>query len=421
MKIYSDVIIYEILKLNFYLTNSSIICISSLKNAFYEILDIIEVNDNVSLSFNFEKELKKFLDLYDEFVTHNGETLSLDAPLTNLLTQIIKSHHNKISSLNYKVSDYVLNPKICHTLGLSIPFETSKKYLFLNSLILQRYLKIGEKEFHHTPISKEDFEALEDTLIKFYALFNDIENSDLIKLRICFNTFNAEFLSHKNEVFINSPWNTILFSYNPTRYQSLRYDKTEHLTNIIEERLEDEQEELLDSFLADIDPNEKLEDLSLFLTYFFHYLTKYLKNNPDCIAREALIIKKYLLLSTPELNHLERYFIKNHTLEGFELPTISDYDITDTSFEELKDKVMECTINLNITDKDALKYHHLYAKIITCVLFIKTYLTLSINENSKKDIIDLLTNSISYKNPDYKMSSSIIDSIIFSDGFNLKK
>lgn len=82
---------------------------------------------------------------------------------------------------------------------------------------------------------------------------------------------------------------------------------------------------------------------------------------------------------------------------------------------------MECTINLNITDKDALKYPHLYAKIITCVLFIKTYLTLSINENSKKDIIDLLTNSISYKNPDYKISTSIIDSIIFSDGFNLKK
>ena len=90
-------------------------------------------------------------------------------------------------------------------------------------------------------------------------------------------------------------------------------------------------------------------------------------------------------------------------------------------FEELKNKVITCTISLNINDTNALTYPHLYATIITCALFIKTYLTLSINPNSKDDIIDLIINSMFYKKPHYKIATTIVDNIIFSANFNLTK
>lgn len=421
MKVHSDIIIYQLLKLNFYLTDSTSINIGILKNAFYEILDIIEINDSLKLSYNFENELEKFLELYQEFITIDDDTITLDITISDFLSYILKAHNNKLSEKDYKISDYVLNPKICLTLGLSIPFDVSKEYVYLNSLIIQRYLKLGEKEFHNLPLSKEDFENLTLAIKKLYDLFNDIDNSDLTKLKICINCFNEQFLSSKNERFINSPWNTILFSYNPQRFQSLRYDLVEYLTSIIDEIEDDENKELLDSLMSDIEAEEILDELSLFLTYFFIYLNNYLKIHPATPAREALIIKKYLLLSTPELKALEKYFLKNHTLDSYVLPESNNDSLTETTFEELKEKVISCTINLNIDDTQAINYPHLYAKLVTCALFIKTFLTLSINENSKSDIIDLITNSIFYKQSNYKIATSIVDNIIFSDNLNLTK
>lgn len=422
MEIYSDIIIFELLKLNFYLSDSDYLNIKTLENAFYEILDIIEIKKNITVNFNFNKELEKFLDTYEDFVTSNGEEIKLTLDLDSLYEQILKEHHHKLSSINYDISDYCLKPKICLTLGVSIPFQNSVEYIALNSSILRKYLRLGEKELQNTPSTDEDITSLNNSINDLKEIIKNADEVTLTKLRICFNCFNEQFLSSKNERFINSPWNTILFSYNYKRFCSLRYDRAEYLISMLDEE-SDENVAYEDSEEPETNANPlaSLDELPLFLTCFLIYLNNYLKTHPTSPAREALIIKKYLLLSTPELVNIENYFLEHHTIDDLTMPPVNEDNFTETTFEELKEKVISCTINLNIDDTQAINHPHLYATLVTCALFIKTYITLSINENSKSDIIDLITNSIFYKQANYKIATSIVDNIIFSDNLNLTK
>lgn len=164
MEIYSDIIIFELLKLNFYLSDSDYLNIKTLENAFYEILDIIEIKKNITVNFNFNKELEKFLDTYEDFVTSNGEEIKLTLDLDSLYEQILKEHHHKLSSINYDISDYCLKPKICLTLGVSIPFQNSVEYIALNSSILRKYLRLGEKELQNMPSTDEDITSLNNSI-----------------------------------------------------------------------------------------------------------------------------------------------------------------------------------------------------------------------------------------------------------------
>lgn len=294
-----------------------------------------------------------------------------------------------------------------------------QEYFELNKELIRIFLKLGENEFYHY-YDRLGFERLYRVTNELFEKLMSIDNSTLTKLKICFNYLDDKFLPNTTEPHNNSAWNTILFSNNPLYLYSLSYDYIQFLVTIIDPETDEESEEILNEFFdSEYNSPEKLSDISYFLTIFLLELEKYLKDNPNTKAHEALLIKKYLLISTPELNHIEKYFLVNHSFDNYPEPPIPE-DLNPESFEQLKNKVIECTTYL-VANNQELTEPHILGKVISAALFIKTYLEVSINPDSINDILDLIENSLFYKQLGYETITSLVDKIIFNDSPNLQR
>lgn len=413
MKVHSDIIILEILVLYFEYTNETEIDLKKLEKCFHILLHIINYKNNLDLRFDFKNELENFLEKYSDYVTENDSTLTLVSELKDLFNVVIDSH-SILSSIDGKCQDYIFDYKIYQALGIKVPIEETKEYFDLNRSIINAYLKLGENEYH-SYFDELIIIKLKELIQELNEKLNEADNSTLTKLKICYNALNDILLAKTDEEHINSPWNTILFSYIPQRLYSLSYDRIEYLVEMIDKNTGDEEdEETLNSVYNEEHDkeNEKLSPTSYFLTIVLIELNYYLKNNQNSLAKEALLIKKYLLIGIPELKHIERYYLENYTLDGYEPPIPKDLDAN--SFEHLKKKVIECTTNLVKKDNE-LMTSHILANAITSALFIKVFLDIGLNPDSYDDIIDLITSSSYYKQPGYEAITQIIDKIIFSD------
>lgn len=428
MLVHSDIIIFELLKLYFEATDENTINISTLKKGFYTFLKIINKKENITL--NFELELYKFLDNYsDYFNVTNGEVQITD-DIAIVFNAIIDSHE-KLSIIDYDLQELVFDLKIYRALNIDLPYEEVQEYFELNKTIIKLYLKLGENELHNY-YDELLFKKLTNCINQLKEKLNEAPSNALTKLKVCLTFFNTELISNNNTNQINSVWNIILFSNNVKKLYSLSYDRLEYLVTMIDPETDEESEEILDNFFQDnneetieeyeqnkeIAANE-LDEIPYFLTIFLIELNNYLKNNPDSIAKEALLIKKYLLISTPELNHVEKYLLENHSLDNYPAPAIPE-DLDSNYFEGLKNKVINCTTYL-VANNQELTKPHILGKVITSALFIKTFLELSINSNSIQDIIDLIINSVYYKQPGYEIVTNLVDELIFNDNPNLQR
>lgn len=426
MKIHSDVLILELLKLIIYVAGTNSVSIANLKQGFYTLIKLIKEEEKISLSYDFDKELESFLNEFEDLIESDGENINITSDIETLYIKILKIHHNSLTYLEKEVADFCLESIICEALGIKIPFNETKEFLILNYLVLKKYLKLGENELHNIPSTPKDFKTLKEIIEELKELINNASNSTLTKLSICFNCFDRHFLSNTNEPFINSLWYIILFSYNHLKFCPLRYDRCDYYISTVqddEESDNDEEENTNDDNLPNNESTKtyNLDEISTFLTYFLINLNTFLKENPNLLCKEALLVKKYLLISIPELSHIEEYFLEHYTLDNYTPPVITKDTFTEDFFQNLLKIINKCTRGLNIPDIKALSNPHLYASLITYAIFIKTYLTLSLNPNIKEEITILVANSICYKNPKYKIATSIIDDIIFSDNLNLTK
>lgn len=421
MKIHSDILILELLKLIIYVADTNSVSIANLKQGFNTLIKLIEKEEKIRLSYDFDKELISFLDEFEGLIDSDGENINITADVETLHYNILEIHHYNLTDSEREVADFCLESIICEALGIKLPFNETVEFLTLNSLILKKYLKLGENELHNIPNTPEDFKTLKSIIEELKELINDASNSTLAKLNVCFNWFDRHFISDPSEPFINSPWYIILFSYNHLKFCLLRYDRSDYYISTVqddEESSNDEAENTNDVNLATEIPN--LDEISTFLSYFLVHLNTFLKENPNILYKEALLVKKYLLISIPELSHIEEHFLEHYTIDDYTPPVITEDTFTEDFFQNLLKTIYKCTTGLNIPDIKASTRPHLYASLITYAIFIKTYLNLSLNHNIKEEIIQLVANSTCYKNPQYKIATSIIDSIIFSDNLNLK-
>lgn len=412
MKVHSDIIILEILVLYFEYTNETEIDLKKLEKGFYVLTSIINYKNDLNIRFNFKNELENFLEKYSDYITENDHNLTLISELKDLFNAVIDSH-NILSTIESECQNYIFDYKIYQALEIKIPTKETKEFFDLNRNIISAYLKLGENEYH-SHFDESAIIKLKELIQELNEKLNDADNSTLTKLKICYNYFNDILLPNTDESHINSAWNTILFSNSSKRLYSLSYDRIEFLVEMIDKNTEDEEdEETLNSFYNEehAEENERLSPTSYFLTIVLIELNNYLQNNQDS-AKEALLIKKYLLISTPELQHIERYFFENYTIDNYE-PSIPD-DLDINSFEHLKKKVIECTTNL-VKKNNELTIPHILANVITSALFIKVFLNIGLNPDSYDNIIDLITSKTFYKQPGYEVITQIIDEIIFNE------
>lgn len=419
MKVHSDIIIFEILNLYFEITEENEINIKKLENSFYALINIINEKNASNIKLDFNIEIEKFLDNFSNNIQEQCGNIYLTSELKELFNAIIDSHNN-LTTTDYDCQSYVYDKRIYNTLNIKLPIEEMNEYFELNRLIIKSFLHLGKNEYYNY-FDSLAIERLKELIETLKEKLNEADNSTLAKLKMCYNYFNDLLLPNTDEKHINSAWNTILFSNNPQRLYSLTYDRIEYLVEMIDEESDEESEEILNNaFNEDTDEeNTKLSEISYFLTIFLIELNSFLKNNPYTIAKEALLIKKYLLLNIPELIHIEKYYLKHYTIDNLPEPNIPE-DLTPASFENLKKKVVECTTYLVKTNNELTKPHVL-AKAISAALFIKVFINISINQDSIIDIIDLIENSLFYKKPGYETISTLVDNLIFGNSPTIQR
>ena len=410
MKVHSDIIIFEILNLYFEYTNELEIDLEKLKRSFYILVDIINQENEINLNLDFNTELKRFLDKFRDHIEEENGAITLISELNELFNAVIDSHKS-LTLIDYDCQNYIFDRRIYDALNIRIPIEEMEEYFDLNKKIIKAYLRLGENEYKGI-FDELDINHLRLLLNALNEILNESDNSTLIKLKMCYSYFNDNLLPKTTEKHINSAWNTILFSLIPKELYALSYDRLEFLVEMIDKKTDEEDEEILNEMFNTLKETEKLSEISYFLTILLIELNNYLKKNPNSTAREALLIKKYLLISVPELLHIEKYFLDNRTIDNYPEPEIPD-ELCPNSFENLKNKVLECVNNLTKTNKELEKPHILGIAIVSA-LFIKVFIENSINPDSISDIIDLIENSVFYKQNGYEDVTLLVDDIIFN-------
>ncbi|MCI9281328.1 MAG: hypothetical protein HFI49_03630 [Bacilli bacterium] len=410
MKVHSDIIIFEILNLYFEFTNEKEIDIEKLKKSFYVLIDIINKKNSLNINFDFNSELKKFLDKFSDHIEENNDTITLISDLSELFNALIDSYES-LTLIDSDCQNYVFDRRVYDALSIRIPIDEMQEYFDLNKKIIKAYLRLGENE-HNGIFDELDINHLKLLLETLHEILNESDNSTLIKLKMCYSYFNDNLLPNTNEKHINSAWNTILFSLSPKELYALSYNRLEFLVTMIDKETDEEREEILNDIFNTLKETEKLSEISYFITILLIELNNYLKKNPNSIAKEALLIKKYLLISIPELLHIEKYFLDNSTINNYPTPEIPEELCLD-SFENLKNKVLDCVNNLVQTNK-ALEKPHILGITIVSALFIKVFIENSINPDSISDIIDLIENSVFYKQKGYEDVTLLVDDIIFN-------
>ena len=394
--LHKEYLLFYIIDLYTKITNMDTIDIRDLTTAFYT---LEELHEYVTPNYDFDASLKEFVETFSEYLIYDNKEIIIIGDLDELFNDLIECIEP--SYYDDTLEEYVHNIHIYEALDIPIPLEETKETFNLNLKIMHIYTLIAEAEY------QKDYSKINLLISYLNILINNLNdefktmNEDyLLKIKMCLAKYN-ECLSDDPDFFSNCGWQIAIFSKNPQEMQKLRHERTEYLATELEYKLTNIEEN--DNYLSEI---------SIFLTYYLSYLNKYLKLPLPDITREALTIKKYLLLSMPELEHIEKIFLKTQTIENIPLPQIND--ITPNTFDVLINKVMECSLELDYSNEEIHKKPHLYHEIILNALFIKCFLDLSINENEKKNILNNITNTRYYNLPEYySITINLINNIIF--------
>lgn len=423
MTYHTEFMIVAILNIYESMTEESSINLETLERAFYTFQDILNSKEHLETAFVFEEELENLVENIPGFSLEADELVIDD--ITIIYDELLLKYPITTEIDGY-LDEYVQNLAIYQDLELPIPLEDTKEFFELNERILKLYIGASMNEFEG-----KDNRAL---LLTIKLLKNELEekvdNADEVminKIKMCLAYHNGMILSENEEHFTNSAWKVILFG-NRNQLKQLSYDKLEFLCELRDtdsgeiEPIDEEDKKNKNLFVEESDPEETYE-IPLFLTYFFIKLNHFLRDYRNLLSKETLedlIIKKNLLLASSKLEKIEEHYLETGSLDTLEEPPIIEGTFTNSSFEVIKQTVTERTLSMDYRNDDIKKNPYLYPKLITNALFIRTFLDLSINQNSKDDITDLLVNNRFYKNADYTITTDIIDTFIFS-GLNREK
>lgn len=429
MPYHTEILFFEIFKLYYSVTNTNSLKMETLEEAFYSLQDIINSKEELAINNIFEEELQNLFETLPEAFTFEDDEIIINEDIELVFDQILMKFPT-LKPIDFSIQEYIQNIIMYDSLNLPIPLQDTQELFNINRRIIQIYLSIAEHDFKDLPFLNI-IKYLNDTTNTFKEKLNELDNTMLNKIKMCCAYYNSLYLQDEETFFTNANWYIILFSNNAEQLQCLGYDKLEYMTEMIDFEMNQENEEIINDFLDSendeeyityIESDNTIDEIPLFLTYYLIYLNNFIRNNRAILRKEVLenlLIKKYFLLSIPDLSNIEEYYLENYTIDTLELPEISKDWFTETSFETLLSTVMECALSLDYSDEDLKNKPYLQAKIIINSLFIKCFLELSVNENDKKNVLDLIINTHYYKDQNYLITSNIIDEIIFNNNLSL--
>ena len=106
MKIHSDILILELLKLIIYVADTNSVSIANLKHGFNTLIKLIEKEEKIRLSYDFDKELISFLDEFEGLIDSDGENINITADVETLHYNILEIHHYNLTDSEREVADF---------------------------------------------------------------------------------------------------------------------------------------------------------------------------------------------------------------------------------------------------------------------------------------------------------------------------
>ena len=423
--IHSEIMLLELIKLYYKTSDGEDLDLDNLEKAFYTLEELIGNQLNVILEYDFNQEFDKFEEMSENnFTIQDNRICFSDEEYLDLLEDLVLlALEDEDLTYDGFISNSLHNICIYRDLNIK-PCYDKYTNLFSNCFtIMQNYLFLAYQEAK-TGIINPILVSLVQSLVKqhedYYAMLQD---EDLIKIEVILSYFNEMYLVDDDCDFCNSDWYTILFSKHKKQLSSLNYQRI--ITSMEEDDIsfsnynkkdipendmeEDEQNSTLDNLIPD--KTYLFNEIDFFIRYYIVYLNQYLHKLEENGWKKDLLQQKYLLIATNP--SIEEYFLKAKTLDGLDFPKLEKKWFTDGTFTSLYLTVIDCIEEFNfkdafITDRDC-------SHMVTCALFIRSFLDLSINEEQKEEVKKRILNSNFYKKEDYLMASSFIDDIIFRE------
>ncbi len=394
MLYHTEVLIFQIIKLYCYTTGEYKVPLNLLEQAFYELQGIMNKGKNLEDNKIFEVELDSLLEILSD-IEFNDEELIVYGEIEDLENTL----KEQLEPLFYDklLSYYSFNYAVIKALKIEVLPEEAEPIIEKNKATMALFIKLAQEELNNIP-SVETLAQLNEAYDELIEMFETLSKEMLTKIKVYCAILNKDRFQNSKKENVDNTWYIVLFSNASSQMERIIYDRVDFWSFMCEEEENESDEEPI------------MSDVDYFLKTFFNNLCTYLEQYPNTFGKEALTIKKYLLLSLPELDEIRDIYLETKDIGNTKIETY--YPFTKEHFNSLLETVFECIQNLKKTNIK-LENEFVFSKAILSAIFIKTFLDLSVNEEAKRKVIVVLTSLGFYKAPGYEGISNIIDNLIF--------
>lgn len=394
--IHSEAMFFEIMCLYAIFTDYVELELDLLKDAFYELQDLI--NDNIkTIDYDFEEELDNLVTKYGSVFKLTEDTLIIQSDIDEAYVLLDQKIDGGFTEYDDYISMLVQNIKIYHSLDIQDPTNQYIPFWQLNSFIVANHFLLAQKENMGAKIEKKDLCLLSVCERQFQDMISEISGKDDMLIRA-----SLEFQNEKHS--LDPDWYVALFAREPLKSKALNHSLVSYHLDPCFEKIKMDNSNLDDNYYT------CYTDRDYFLIYFITVLENLLpKLYSNGEINKILNTRKHLLIAiTPPL---EKEFIEHGEIKGI-LKPLDKSDNSKQAFLIFYPVVLERINKLNCPDirLDANKI----SDMILSAIFIRTFLDTCLNEDALQDVYYQVKKASFLNNPNYYYATLFTELIILS-------
>ena len=394
--VHSEAMFFEIMCLYAIFTDYVELELDLLKDAFYELQDLI--NDNIkTIDYDFEEELDNLVTKYGSVFELTEDTLIIQSDIDEAYVLLDQKIDGGFTEYDDYISMLVQNIKIYHSLDIQDPTNQYIPFWQLNSFIVANHFLLAQKENMGVKIEKKDLCLLSVCERQFQDMISEISGKDDMLIRA-----SLEFQNEKHS--LDPDWYVALFAREPLKSKALNHSLVSYHLDPCFEKIKMDNSNLDDNYYT------CYTDRDYFLIYFITVLENLLpKLYSNGEINKILNTRKHLLIAiTPPL---EKEFIEHGEIKGI-LKPLDKSDNSKQAFLIFYPVVLERINKLNCPDirLDANKI----SDMILSAIFIRTFLDTCLNEDALQDVYYQVKKASFLNNPNYYYATLFTELIILS-------
>lgn len=394
--VHSEAMFFEIMCLYAIFTDYVELELDLLKDAFYELQDLI--NDNIkTIDYDFEEELDNLVTKYGSVFKLTEDTLIIQSDIDEAYVLLDQKIDGGFTEYDDYISMLVQNIKIYHSLDIQDPTNQYIPFWQLNSFIVANHFLLAQKENMGAKIEKKDLCLLSVCERQFQDMISEISGKDDMLIRA-----SLEFQNEKHS--LDPDWYVALFAREPLKSKALNHSLVSYHLDPCFEKIKMDNSNLDDNYYT------CYTDRDYFLIYFITVLENLLpKLYSNGEINKILNTRKHLLIAiTPPL---EKEFIEHGEIKGI-LKPLDKSDNSKQAFLIFYPVVLERINKLNCPDirLDANKI----SDMILSAIFIRTFLDTCLNEDALQDVYYQVKKTSFLNNPNYYYATLFTELIILS-------